>query len=540
MVFSGHRVSFKFLVVTSLTIAVIFLLGYFWISNRQEDHIMEQVKKQAIILHTQIVLTRQWVADHSSVLIPKLEGIRSNPFLKEPDLLGTDGAIYTRISPSILTKQLSDRALEQGRYSFKLTDSNPLNAENKPDEFESEALALFRTSRSDGIFTTEVREGRNTLRYVAPLYVNENCVQCHMIQGYKPGDVGGCLSVFIPMDEAQAAIKNNRAILLWGGLGFAGSLVLFLFVSTRSLLFNRIRDIRASMSRIGLDGREGAEGGRGDELKEIADFCYLFDEKMRNQHEELERKIAEATRDLSLANRELEEANRDLERLNRAKSDFFSDVSHELRTPLTSIKGAVDILERKESCADPIYLDIIRRNTDHLVKMVVDFLEYSKLESGQLELHRERVSLRTVIEDAIVSLESDAEKKGVHLVLEAPLDCLAPVDGQRIHQVLTNLLTNAIRYSSDNGTVNVRMTSADHTAQVMVEDRGPGIDSRYHEAVFEKFYRVPDQDGRHIHRGSSGIGLAICKGLVEAHGGHIRVESEPGKGSRFVFTLPVS
>jgi signal transduction histidine kinase len=292
------------------------------------------------------------------------------------------------------------------------------------------------------------------------------------------------------------------------------------------------------MSRLSMNEVEQDLCKKGDELKEIADFCYLLDEKMKNQHQELERKISEATRDLSETNRSLEEANRELEKLNRAKSDFFSDVSHELRTPLTSIKGAVDTLERKGACSDPVYLDIIKRNSDHLIKTVVDFLDFSKLEAGQLDFNFEQASLRIVAEDAMLSQQAIAQKRSVDLVLDASVDPLVRFDYQRIYQVLINLLSNAIKFSPEHGTVTVKLEPIDSKVRVSVHDQGPGIDPKYHAAVFEKFYQVPEHNRDKILKGSSGIGLAICKGLVKAHAGDIWVESGPGAGSSFIFTLP--
>jgi two-component system, NarL family, sensor histidine kinase BarA len=537
--FLGQRISFKFLIATSLTIAVIFVVVFVWFSRQQEDHIMEQVKKQAIILHKQIVLTRHWVADQNGVLVPKTPEISSNHFLNQPDVQGSDGIVYTRISPSVITRLLSERALKSGLYSFKLTNTERLNKENAPDEFELKALRLFRSGAQDETFTTERVNGKSVLRYVAPLYVNETCAKCHTSQSYKPGDVGGCLSVFIPMDEARSAINRNRVTLLGGGVLLAGSLVVLVFVSARSLVFKRLDEIRAAMSRMTVSKQADSGRGHGDELKEIADFCYVLDEKMKNQHQELERKIAEATRDLSATNKSLESANLELEQLNQAKSDFFSDISHELRTPLTNIKGAADFLERKASCVDPIYVDIIKRNTDHLIKVVVDFLDYSKIESGRLELDLEQASLKDVAEDAILSQQAVAQTRSVQLVLEAPGDFLLVFDKQRIYQVLTNLLSNAVRFSPPGGTVRVRISGPNLGAvAVTVQDSGPGIEDKYHESIFKKFYQIGGQRDPKIHKGSSGIGLAICKGLIEAHHGQIWVQSRLGEGSSFSFSLP--
>jgi signal transduction histidine kinase len=197
---------------------------------------------------------------------------------------------------------------------------------------------------------------------------------------------------------------------------------------------------------------------------------------MKNQHEELERKIAEATHDLSETNRSLESLNLELERLNQAKSDFFSDISHELRTPLTNIKGAADILDRKASCEDPVYLDIIKRNTDHLIKVAVDFLDYSKIESGKLDLDLKKLP-QAVAEDAILSQQAVAQKRSVELVLKAPEDLRMIFDKQRIYQIFTNLISNAVRFSPPGGTVFVTINASDgKPVEVSVEDSGPGIE----------------------------------------------------------------
>ena len=196
-------------------------------------------------------------------------------------------------------------------------------------------------------------------------------------------------------------------------------------------------------------------------------------------------------------------------------------------------------MDRKASCGDPIYLDIIKRNTEHLIKVAVDFLDYSKIESGKLELDLEEASLKDVAEDAILSQQAVAQKRSVELVLEAPKDVPAVFDKQRIYQVLTNLISNAVRFSPPEGKVFVRINASDgKPVEVCVQDSGTGIEEKYHEAIFKKFYQVGGQQDSKIHKGSSGIGLAICKGLVEAHHGHIWVQSRPGEGSSFFFSLP--
>ena len=200
---SGRRLSLKFLVSSSVMITVIFGVLFCWVSYLQEQYIMEQVKKQAIILHKQIVITRQWVSDSGSVLIPKTEGVVSSPFLPEPDVQGADGHTYTKVSPSILTKILSDRALKGGLYFFRLANSDGLNAANKPDAFESQALTEFRKAEHNGIYRIENMSGKAVLRYAAPVRVNESCLQCHMAQGLKPGRWEGVSASLFPWRKPE-------------------------------------------------------------------------------------------------------------------------------------------------------------------------------------------------------------------------------------------------------------------------------------------------------------------------------------------------
>ena len=279
---------------------------------------------------------------------------------------------------------------------------------------------------------------------------------------------------------------------------------------------------------------------KGDELKEFAGLCYMMDEKLKSRHNELEKRIKEATKDLYNTNLKLKQANKEMSALNTAKTEFFSDISHELRTPITSIKGAVDILSRKSSCSDPTYLDIIKKNTDHLTRTIIDFLDYSKIEAGRLDLDITDDSLTDIAKGVIESQKTDAMKKGLRIELDAPEDFVLSFDRYRIYQVISNLMSNAIKFSPDRGIISIRISRMKNEIKFSINDEGHGIEAEHHKFIFKKFYQAPQENGTvNIQKGSSGIGLAICKGLVEAHSGKIWVESKEGKGSKFIFTLPL-
>ena len=534
-----QRVSLKYILVSSITIACVFTVLYFWLSRQEKQMIMEQVKKQAVILHKQIVLTREWVSDHNYVLVKKKGDTPLRSFLRKPEIRDAHGGVYAKITPSMLTRQLSDYAMESHLYSFNLTNFHSLNPKNRPDDFEIDALRLFVSGQADEMSRIENHNGQKVYRYAAPLPIKKSCLNCHRSMEERLGGVGGCISVFIPFEEAQQAIRKNNVFLFLTMTGLTGSVIVILFFFTNRMIFSPVKEIRKFTQRI--RERELVEGipeMQGDELKEFANTCLVIDEKLKNRHNELEKKIQEATENLKAANDELTA-------LNTAKTEFFSDISHELRTPLTSIKGAADILTRKSSCSDPVYLDIIKKNTDHLIRTIVDFLDYSKIEAGRLELDISPDSLTDIIREVMDARQAEAMEKGITIAFD-PQDVFeAPVDRYRIYQVMSNLISNAVKFSHQGGRIWIRIQRDEkldgEMLTVSVEDEGIGIDPEYHGLVFKKFHQAPQANGTpDFQKGASGIGLAICRGIVRAHGGTIQVESRPDKGSIFSFTLPRS
>jgi signal transduction histidine kinase len=245
-------------------------------------------------------------------------------------------------------------------------------------------------------------------------------------------------------------------------------------------------------------------------------------------------------REIQDKNRQLEVANERLQELDRLKSDFVSNVSHELRTPLTAIKGAVDLILRE--VPGPLtekqihYLTRVRSNTQHLAGLINDLLDLSKIEEGKIELQTERVSLGGLIHEIMETLKPIAAEKSIESAVTLEPSVLVWADRDKVTQVLTNLIGNAIKFTPPHGRVMVSsMTQDKDWMQVSVSDTGPGILPHERERIFDKFYQIA-QNGESKPKGT-GLGLAITKALVELHGGKIWVESEPGSGSLFYFTL---
>jgi signal transduction histidine kinase len=228
----------------------------------------------------------------------------------------------------------------------------------------------------------------------------------------------------------------------------------------------------------------------------------------------------------------------------RAKNIFVADVSHELRTPLTILKGTIETL-RSGAANDPKararFLVSMERETDRLIHLVNDLLILARAESGAMTLRRTPVDLTALAQERADHFAKLASGANVRITVGSFPDSPQPLpavsaDVERLVQVLDNLLDNALRFTPPSSTIRVLLSLVPGFLECSVVDSGSGIDPGHLPMVFERFYRVDPSRARTS--GGTGLGLAICKVLIEAHGGNIRVESEPGQGARFTFQLP--
>jgi NtrC-family two-component system sensor histidine kinase KinB len=229
-----------------------------------------------------------------------------------------------------------------------------------------------------------------------------------------------------------------------------------------------------------------------------------------------------------------------LAELDRLKSEFVMTASHELRTPLTSIGMSIDLLlegaTKKLNEKEQQLLSAAHEEVQRLKAFVSNLLDLSKIEAGKMEMELSSISIRVLFEKAATVFNAQKEEKAVDLSFSVPEE-LPNVrgDDNKITWVLTNLISNALRYTPSGGHINLSAESFGSSVQISVSDDGPGIPYEYQSKIFDKFVQVKSDKAV----GGSGLGLAICKEIVRAHGGTIWVDSVPGSGSRFTFTLPI-
>jgi GAF domain-containing protein/anti-sigma regulatory factor (Ser/Thr protein kinase) len=241
--------------------------------------------------------------------------------------------------------------------------------------------------------------------------------------------------------------------------------------------------------------------------------------------------------------REIEAKGRELEAANRHKSEFLANVSHELRTPLNAIIGFSEVLQERlfgelnEKQAE--YTDDILSSGRHLLSLINDILDLSKIEAGRMELEVTTFYLPDAIENALLLIRERASRHGIKLdrMIDDRLGDFTG-DERKIKQILVNLLSNAVKFTPEAGQINVEASVGDSAVNISVTDTGIGIAKEDQEAIFEEFRQVGTNYAQK--REGTGLGLSLTRKFVELHGGKIWVESEPGKGSKFTFTLPIT
>lgn len=243
-------------------------------------------------------------------------------------------------------------------------------------------------------------------------------------------------------------------------------------------------------------------------------------------------------------NFDLTERNRALafEKANQLKSEFLASVSHELRTPLHTIIGFSELLSEQTvgllNEQQGRFVNHIHADALHLLELINDLLDLSKVEAGKLTLHPETLEIHHTVNEVINTLASAAKARNVSIDAAPGPDLMVYADRLRVRQILANLIGNAVKFTPAGGAVRIESAAEGRFAKLSVIDTGIGIPKQEQEAIFDKFHQV--RSGRKEAHEGTGLGLAITKHLVEQHGGAIRVESEPGRGSRFTFTLPLS
>lgn len=348
------------------------------------------------------------------------------------------------------------------------------------------------------------------------------------------------LAITTMHDFSDLAGHVQRVVALIVAMMVVASGIAYLFAERLASyrVIARIENIRHGVSIIadGDYGHDLAVEGR-DEITDIVDDI----NQMRARIEEdIRRREADAER-LAGAIIEAETARENAEAASRAKSEFLSVVSHELRTPLTSIQGSIGLIRSGASSelpggTEPL-AEIAYNNCERLSALIDDILDMEKIESGKMEFRMDRLEVVSLIREAIEANKGYGNTYRVTFVSDdMPDEVHVTGDKDRLMQVLSNLMSNAAKFSPPGEQVMLSLAREDGTVRVSISDKGPGIPASFRDKIFDKFTQSDSTDTREV--GGTGLRLSISKAIVEHHGGEIDYESKVGSGSTFYFTLP--
>lgn len=542
------RLREKFIIIILVTIFMVSVVFMVWLTISQRSQMRDEMLEKARVMAEEMEAVWEYMDDQQDVINYNSNG--------EYEFKGLHCAT--------VGKRVSEIFSKNSDYVFHYTSLSPRNAQDKPDEFEQEAL-LYLEDTSTGNEYSEITtyNGKEVFRYVGELAMKASCLECHgqpageldvtgyPKEGWTLGDSAGAISIVIPMDIYTEDLQAN---IYSGFFIFVVLMVLvsvILYVSISKLVVQPITRLQSAVNQM-AEGQTNVQVESMPYQGEINDLVVCFNQMAReldSVYTNLESQVENRTAELLTLNRVLEQNQVQLEKVNeslreevQSKSDFLAVMTHELRTPLTSTIVFTDMLMEMEEAQNEEEADIIRRirgNTESLLNTINNTLHLFRLEASEASMALEMIDMIDVVgalEDRVAHIY---EKKGIDLSVDIGLNVpLFVADSDMIFHILENLLSNAGKFTCEGGKVQLKVDYAEPENQIIFQviDNGIGIAKEDLERIFDKFIQSDRSMSRQY--GGSGLGLTLVKHWTELHGGTVMVESELGKGSCFTVRIP--
>ncbi len=502
----------KFIIGIGLIVSLSYALLLYKTSLMQNQLIILQGQQQARMLYDQILLTRQWVADHNGVFIPKEEGTTNNPFLTLPEMEDTSGRRYVLRNPAMVTRELSEYSSRHNHGRFRVTSLKPINPDNAPDQFEKQCMLNFEQGTPESMAIHTTAEGR-IIRYIAPLTVTNSCLDCHAEHGYQEGDIRGALSITIPIAWADQLIDQNKKTLILIGLisVFVVTTVLFLMLDT--VIIKRINKLSTAMSAFPEQTPQDLPDGQ-DEIAELSTHFQQLCQRLNQSQINLEQVRSQAFFNEKMASLGI----------------LSAGIAHEVNNPLGGMLNCVKAM--RDSPGNPDleqrYLPLIEKGLRQIEQTMRQLLNFGRTEP----LQKRQLDLDALIRECFQLLSY--KLRDINLQLDLKLDHTLILDAEAMKQIIINIGLNAIQAMAGHGVLKVSGICDPQQLTLSFSDSGPGIAEQHLPHIFDPFFTTKD-----VGEGT-GLGLAVTYSLVQRMHGTINVNSTVGLGCLFTIRIPLN
>jgi len=586
--------------IFGILLTIMIIASFLWNYKNERDEAMNAAKETAKAQFYKDVIFRRWNAMHKKIYAPVTESTPRNPYLEdieERDIVTPSGQELTLINPAYMTRQVHELAWETEKLRGHITSLNPIRPANEPDVWERKALRNFEQGEKEFISVEKI-DNVEYLRFMKPLKVEESCLQCHAKQGYKKDDIRGGISVSVPMTSYYLIAEQHIINLAIGHIIFWLFGMAAIFLNKRNI--KKVEDHILKLSRAvdqshsvlmitdysgkieyvnpqftvncgysaeevigfkpnilksGLHSKDFYKDlwdkilsgntwtGRIQNKKKNGSFYWeqVSISPLKNKEGKITNFLA-VKLDItdSVKNEEnLKETNIALERSTKELQDFVYIASHDLQEPLRKIMAFGDWLKVKFEDILPekghFYLERMHDASDRMRTLIDDLLSYSRLTSQSRPF--ENVNLNELLDIVLSEMEKVINEKKPEIIVEN----LPIVFGDKIQlkQLFQNLLSNAIKFSRPDIIPRINISecgSENGYSCIHVSDNGLGFEQEYEDKIFLPFNKLHSRE----EFDGTGIGLAICKKIIDHHNGRISVKSEVEKGSTFCLHLPVN
>ncbi|MBU1564640.1 MAG: DUF3365 domain-containing protein [Proteobacteria bacterium] len=505
----------KFIIFIGAIISAFYLFMLYRTAVFDEKMILKQAEQQARMLYKQILLTRQWAADHNGLFVLEGKGVEANPYLELPEVRDSQGNTFFLRNPAMITRELSVYAKKDGLGHFRVTSLKPVNPQNAPDDFEKAALNAFAEGADEIIDVDNTDLGR-VVRFIAPLRVSDSCLGCHARHGYALGDIRGGLSITIPINWAHELIQRNINTLIFIGIASILIVTVALFLMFESLIVRRIHRLSQAMDSFPEDPPEQylQPALFKDELDSVSSSFVLFCDRLKKSQDELLKTKAQTHLSEKMASLGI----------------LTAGIAHEVNNPLGGMLNCVKSLRENPGDRELVerYLPLLDKGLRQIEMIMRQLLNFGRTEP----LNNRKVGLQVLFDECIVLLSYKLKNIQLETSINVAKEYL--LDAEALKQIIINIGLNAIQAMPEGGKLSIRCHESADQLVLVFQDTGIGISTENMPHIFDPFFTT-----KGVGEGT-GLGLAVTYSLVQRMNGKIAVDSSPGKGTTFTITLQVT